>query len=192
MSSRIRNLLVLLALALQADAATPGPATPAPLLEGNLLKNGNFESGVAGWNGMGNALILATKGNEPVHSGKGGLACIGREYSAQVPRQDILAALLAQGEGLYDFEAWVRLAEGSASCRIVVRLTYGGTDYYVAGAKGLVSSNQWTKVASDSGIYVSWAETLTAAVLYVEPMGTLGDFYVDDVVMRKADSETKH
>ena len=153
--------------------------------DGNIVSNGNLEEGITGWTGYTGATIASTTSAALYHYGAKGVSCTGRTVATQGPSQDVLAALLAEGPGSYNFQAYMKLATGTGTGRIRLRLTYGGVDYYISGATGGLNSTGWTRVTSSSAVNVTWTGTLTAATLFVETTAALSDFYADEVLMRK-------
>ena len=153
--------------------------------DGDILTNSTFENGITGWVGTGGTILSATTASALYHYGAGGLACTNRVYSGDVPKQDILSALLAQGPGAYNFEAYLKLASGTGTGKVTLKLTYGGVSYYISGATGAINSTAWTKVSSSAPVNVTWTGSLTSAILYVETPGTTGNFYMDDIWMKK-------
>lgn len=170
---------------------TPGYTTAfdvddVRLGDGNILVNGAFENGTAGWSAQGGSFTLsASTASAAHHYGARGLSVSGRTAAWQVPGQDIRAALLAQGPGAYTFQAYLKQVSGTGNARVNLRLTYGGVDHYVTGASGAINATSWTKLASAAPVNVTWSGTLTGAILYVETPGSTADFYVDDAWMRK-------
>lgn len=153
--------------------------------DGNVVANGNFEQGVAGWTGINGAAVAASTSDTQHHYGLGGVAVTGRTVNTQGPQQNVLSVLRSQGAGNYNFESYMKLASGNGTGRMTLRLTDGSGSHDVAVATGGLNSVGWTKVASSAPVNVTWTGTLTAASLYLDTTGGTADFYADEVLMRQ-------
>ncbi len=155
--------------------------------DGNVAANGSFENGVTSWTGSG-CTLTATTADAEYHYGAGGVKASSLTATSQGPQQNVLSSLLARGPGSYTFQAYMKVSSTNtinATGSMVLKLTYGGKDYYTTVASNAVSSLNWTKVASSSPVNVQWTSTPTAAVLYLETPGSTTDFCADDVLMRQ-------
>ncbi len=145
----------------------------------NLLVNGGFENGISDWNGQGCTLSPGST----VHSGAGSVLASGRSAGWAGPMQDITSVLAANGQGDYSVSAWIKMATGSATGSITIRLiSDAGTTYTLV--QGPVSTD-WSQV---SGIAtLGWSGTLTTAQLYLETTsGETTDFHADDCLLMPA------
>jgi len=139
----------------------------------NLLVNGGFESGTSSWSGQG----CSISSSSTAHSGSKSVVTSSRTASWAGPVQNITAAVAANGQGNYNLSAWYKMASGSATARVTVKLvsTSGGTTY--PGVQGSVTTS-WTQVSGQ--VSLTWNGTLTLAELFLEtPSGTT-NFYADD------------
>ncbi|WP_224360525.1 cellulase family glycosylhydrolase [Hyalangium versicolor] len=139
-----------------------------------LLRNGNAEDGLNGWNCNG---CTQSTISSPRHGGLKSLRVTSRADAWAGPQQEVGAQLL--NGATYKTEVWVRLASGTAKAMVTLELvTDTGTNYLTLTPHTSVTATGWTRLSGSS--IVSWTGTLSAARWYVETeTGTQG-FYVDD------------
>jgi hypothetical protein len=145
---------------------------------GNILTNGNIESGTNGWSVFG-AGTIATN-TSVVHGGTASLLRSGRTAAWNGPSQD-LTSKLSNGKS-YTASVWMRTQTGSPTGKVTLALTANGTTNYLALAQGAVNSSSWTQLTGAAT--VSWTGTLTSARLYVETTSGTDNFFIDDASMQ--------
>lgn len=156
------------------DAVALEAAPPA-----QLVQNGDFEAGTAGWTSTGGALAAETN---TVRSGAAAIRSFSRTAAWNGPQQSLLGRLIP-GQ-TYLVSAWVR-TDSTANVRASIRYegTSGSPVYHnVATANG-VDNAAWTLV---QGYYRHTEPNGPATVLnlYFETTGSpsyLGPIYLDDV-----------
>ncbi|MDP4501854.1 family 43 glycosylhydrolase [Nonomuraea turcica] len=148
---------------------TGGPATG-----GNLLTNGDMESGTTGWGASGGALSSVT---DPVHGGARALSITGRTASWNGTTQDVTTKL-TNGKS-YTTSVWVRSQSGTPSAKATLAVTAGGTTNYLQLTPvTTVNSGGWTQLTGTAT--VSWSGALTGATFYVETAAGTDGFSIDD------------
>ncbi|WBB78172.1 family 43 glycosylhydrolase [Micromonospora sp. WMMD882] len=146
---------------------------------GNLVTNGNAESGTAGWGVFGSGTLSAS--TSVVRSGSQSLSITGRTASWNGPSQDVTAKL-TNGKS-YTTSVWVRSHSGTPAARVTLALTADGTTNYVGLAPNTtVNANGWTQLTGTST--VSWSGTLTGATVYVETDSGTDSLYLDDLTIQ--------
>ncbi|MCG5470845.1 family 43 glycosylhydrolase [Micromonospora sp. LAH09] len=142
---------------------------------GNVLTNGNVESGTTGW-GVNGSGTLSTN-TSVVHGGSGSLSISGRTSAWNGPSQDVTSKL-TNGKS-YTTSVWVRAQSGTPSAKATIALTANGTTNYLqlTPAAG-VTVNGWTQLTGTAT--VSWSGTLTNATFYVETAAGTDSLLVDD------------
>ncbi|MFA6959637.1 MAG: endo-1,4-beta-xylanase [Opitutaceae bacterium] len=178
-------------------AETPGATVDfylddVTMSDGNLAQNGNFSNGITGWAAYTGGSISSsthdTNLNLAYKYGTAGCLCESRTAPSQGPGQNIKAALLASGPGIYNIQAWLKLQKPDASTtltgtgKVTVQLTYDGSPHYI-GIRKAISSDQWTRISG--ALDLTWTGTLTSALLYVETPESTSPIYIDEVVLRK-------
>jgi arabinoxylan arabinofuranohydrolase len=152
----------------QFDAATGGGG-------GNLIANGDGESGTSGWGVMGAGTLSS---NAAAHGGAASLSITGRTSSWNGPSQD-LTSKLTNGKS-YTTTAWVRSQGGTPTVKATVALTANGTTNYIQLTPGTtVNPDGWTMLTGTATL--SWSGTLSGATFYVETTAGTDSFLVDDV-----------
>jgi hypothetical protein len=159
---------------------TPTPTrTPTPAPGGNLLTNGNIESGTTGWSVLGAGTLSAA--TNPVRGGTRSLLHTGRTASWNGPRQTV-TSLLTNGRS-YTTNVWVRMQSGSASAKVTLQLTAGGTTSYISLTPATtVNASSWTLLSGT--VTVSWSGTLSSANFYVETTAGTDSFFIDDALFQ--------
>lgn len=142
---------------------------------GNVLTNGNVESGTTGW-GVNGSGTLSTN-TSVVHGGSGSLSITGRTSAWNGPSQDVTSKL-TNGKS-YTTSVWVRAQSGTPSAKATIALTANGTTNYLQLTPTAdVNVNGWTQLTGTAT--VSWSGTLTGATFYVETAGGADSLLVDD------------
>ncbi len=141
---------------------------------GNLLTNGNIESGTSGWSVFGSGTLSAV--TSPVHGGSQALLLTGRTASWNGPSQD-LTSKVTNGKS-YATNVWMRLQSGTATGKVTLAVTANGTTNYIQLASGAINSTGWTLLSGTTT--VSWSGTLSTARFYVETTSGTPSFYIDD------------
>ncbi|MEQ4724861.1 family 43 glycosylhydrolase [Nonomuraea sp. B19D2] len=141
---------------------------------GNLLTNGDMESGTTAWGASGGTLSSVT---DPVHGGARALSIAGRTASWNGTTQDVTAKL-TNGKS-YTTSVWVRSQSGTPSAKVTLALAAGGTTSYLQLTPATpVNSGGWTQLTGTAT--VSWSGTLTGATFYVETAAGTDGFSIDD------------
>ncbi|MFD0661950.1 family 43 glycosylhydrolase [Thermocatellispora tengchongensis] len=141
---------------------------------GNLLTNGDMESGTTGWGASGGTLSSVTS---PVHGGARALTITGRTASWNGTTQDVTAKL-TNGKS-YTTSVWVRSQSGTPSAKATLAVTADGTTGYLPLTPATtVNSGGWTELTGTAT--VSWSGTLTRATFYVETTAGIDGFSIDD------------
>ncbi|MEI8408947.1 MULTISPECIES: endo-1,4-beta-xylanase [unclassified Kribbella] len=147
----------------------------------DLLANGDAEQGTDSWTCTTPCTVQPVTDQE--HGGSGSVLATGRTADTG-PAQTVT---LTSGAS-YKTSAWVRLATGSSTAQVRLKLTMSdGSVSYVPLASGAVSASGWTKVAGNN-IPVSWSGTLTKAE-WVVSTPTTDNLYVDDAALQPAGVE---
>ncbi|MBM0234212.1 family 43 glycosylhydrolase [Micromonospora sp. STR1_7] len=146
---------------------------------GNLLTNGNLESGTTGWSVRGSGTLASN--TSVVHGGAGSLSITGRTAAWNGPGQDVTSKL-TNGKS-YTTSVWVRSQSGTPSAKATLSLTANGTTTYVqltptAG----VNANGWTQLTGTAT--ASWSGTLSNATFYVETAEGSDSLLVDDASLQ--------
>ncbi len=144
----------------------------------NLLANGDFETGVAGWFGWGSATVAAATGD--AQNGDGYAVASNRTASWQGLATNILA-LVVPGE-VYDISAYGRI---SGSTQDTLGLTFKFVcavegESYIGVTSVTATDLEWTQL---SGSVTVPACDLTEASLYFEGPSEGVDILVDNVVL---------
>jgi hypothetical protein len=151
----------------------PGPtSTPPP--GGNLLTNGDIESGTSGWSVFGSGTLSVN--TSVVHGGARSLLITGRTASWNGISQDMTSKLTSGRT--YTTNVWMRMQSGTATGKVTMAVTAGGSTSYITLATGSVNSSGWTLLSGTATI--SWSGTLSNARFYVETTSGTGSFYIDD------------
>jgi hypothetical protein len=147
---------------------------------GELLTNGDVESGTTGWSVFGSGTLSAN--TAVVQSGARSLLLTGRTAAWNGPRQALTSSQLTNGRS-YTTNVWVRMQSGTATAKVTLQLTANGTTSYVTLAQPAnIGSSSWTLLSGVST--VSWSGTLSSASFYVETTSGTSSFYVDGASLR--------
>ncbi|MDF2925069.1 MAG: carbohydrate-binding cenc domain protein [Paenibacillaceae bacterium] len=159
------------------NAKTPNGAillSPAgePDPEVNLLTNGGFENGTAGWTPNGSSVTSVT---EQVYSGAKAVHVHNRTAAWANIRQPVAV----DNGKTYEASALVRMGEGTDTALLVLEYTAGGTVKYQTLGMAEATGSQWTRV---SGQYtLREAAAVTSPYLRIYTSNTTGSFYADQV-----------
>ncbi|MGW4155415.1 family 43 glycosylhydrolase [Micromonospora chersina] len=146
---------------------------------GNLIANGDAESGTSGWGVMGAGALSSNAA--VAHGGAASLSVSGRTASWNGPSQDVTSKL-TNGRS-YTTTLWVRSQSGTPTVKATVALTANGTTNYVSLTPGTaVNPDGWTRLTGTAT--VSWSGTLSGATFYVETASGTDGFSVDDVSLQ--------
>ncbi|MFC5404826.1 carbohydrate binding domain-containing protein [Cohnella soli] len=162
---------------------TVGPVWSFTTLDAapELLNNHGFEADTNGWVTDGASTLTSV--TDPVHEGAKSVHVTSRLDEYGGPRQNIKDILTGSGQGDYDLSAWLKAGTGNMNGVIQIWVQYDGgkqTSY----TQGLSGFGDWTKLFYK--LNVTWTGTLEAAQLRIfTGSGQLGDFYVDDVSLKK-------
>ena len=159
---------------LSVPGSIGSPSSPG----GNLLANGNIESGTTGWSVFGGGTQAVNTG--VVHGGTNSLLRTGRTAAWNGPAQD-LTTKLVNGRS-YTTSVWMRTQSGAPTGKVALALTANGTTSYLTLAQGAVNSSGWTQLTGTAT--VSWTGTLSSARFYVETTSGTDNFYIDDASMQ--------
>ena len=148
---------------------------------GNLLTNGDAESGTTGWGVFGSGTLSSISGTGTVHGGSRSLGISGRTASWNGPSQNVTAQLV-NGRS-YTTSVWARAQTGSPSAKVTLALTANGTTSYVQlTPAATLTTGGWTQLTGTAP--VSWSGTLTGATLYVETAAGTDALLVDDASLQ--------
>jgi hypothetical protein len=150
-----------------------------PASGGELLTNGNIESGTTGWSVFGSGSLSAS--TSVVHGGARSLLTTGRTAAWNGPRQ-VVTSLLTNGKS-YTTSVWVRTQAGTATAKVTLQVTASGSTSFITLAPSTaVNASSWTLLTGSAT--VSWTGTLASANLYVETLSETTGFYIDDATSR--------
>lgn len=146
---------------------------------GELMTNGNLESGTTGWTVFGSGTLSAS--TSVAHGGTRSLLITGRTAAWNGPAQT-MTGRLTNGKS-YTTNVWVRAQTGTATAKVTLQLTANGTSSFITLAPATaVNSSGWTLISGTAT--VSWSGTLSSATLYVETTSGTSSFFVDDASFR--------
>lgn len=149
-------------------------AGDAPLAP-NLVGNGDFESGIDGWQVWGGVL----SSSEEAHTGALAALHTGRTATWQGPVYPITAVAGAS----YNISSWIKVAgAATATANINLRtICADGSELYNWGGQAEVNSAGWTEVAGVATVPAE-CEVVDAVVYFAGPdVGV--DILIDDVVV---------
>ncbi|WP_328520903.1 endo-1,4-beta-xylanase [Kribbella sp. NBC_00359] len=151
------------------------PATTPYLPTPSVLGNGTLEnqSNTTGWYCLGTC-TLKNASTTP-HTGSGDLSVTGRAAAWAGPAQGVSVV----NGGLYDSSTWVRLASGSDTAMVSLKLTTSTGSTTIRLGSAPVSSTGWTQISA-ANTTVAWTGTLTKAEWWISTTTGTGDLLVDD------------
>ncbi len=167
-------------------------ATPTPVQAAgeNLIVNGGFEDGLAGWfsNTAGSATLSPAT---DAFSGSGAVLVTNRSNTSSGPMQDLSGKL--QAGKIYSVTAQVKYEDPNspATKAFAVTMHYGGSSYTNLGSV-TVPRGQWGLIKGTFAVPA--AQDVTTARIFVEtpwtatptpPEAHLMDFKVDDVTLEE-------
>jgi hypothetical protein len=162
---------------------TPVPTntpTPTPTPSGELLTNPGFEQDTTDWSNFGGTSISAQ--STYAHSGGQAVLVSNRNATWDGVQQDVTSPVQANGQGSYTLAAWFRLASGTYTAKVTVRLVADSTTY--KGVTCTANSTGWTECSGSTDL--TWSGTLKSATFYLEIPGSSSvDFYGDDASLQK-------
>ncbi len=143
----------------------------AERIETNLVANSGFENGTTGWQAAGAS--ISSSANDPLFGTVTGRVYARTDFWSSARQQLPLA-----NEAAYRVSAWVRLASGSDTGRIMAAVTVNGTTQFRTLATGPVSASGWTEI---SGVYTFHeAAAITQALVYADTTSTTAELHVDN------------
>jgi hypothetical protein len=156
-------------------AAQAPPATTPYLPTPSVLANGSLEnqSSTTGWYCLGTCTLKNASATP--HTGSGDLSVTGRAAAWTGPAQGVPVT----NGGLYDSSAWVRLAGGSDTAMVSLKLTTSTGSTTIRLGSAPVTSTGWTRIAA-SNAKVAWTGTLSKAEWWISTTSGTGDLLVDD------------
>ncbi|WP_084039253.1 carbohydrate binding domain-containing protein [Demequina sp. NBRC 110053] len=182
---RRRSALAVIGAVALASIALPSPHAEAAVDDPeDVIVNGTFEDGIAGWTGDGNAESTIAAVDTPVHGGTGAVGVTDRAATGAGPSQD-LSGLLDQGRS-YDISAWVRFDEGPATKQFNATVRYGSATWDDF-ASVVATRGEWAQITGT--LEVGATANVADVTLFFEtpwtsspdPVNDLMDFFVDDV-----------
>ena len=154
---------------------TGGSSPPPPPPPGELLTNGNIESGTTGWAVFGSGSVAAVTG--AAHGGTLSLSITGRTAAWNGPRQ-VVTSVLTNGK-TYTTNVWVKTQSGTDTVKATLQLTVNGSSSFIALAPPTaVNASGWTLLTGTAT--VAWSGTLSSATFYVETASSTSSFNLDD------------
>ena len=148
---------------------------PPPPAAMNLMGNGGFELGAAGWFGFGTS-VAATAAF--VHSGAAAGVGAPRTDTWQGP-----AVNFPSGPGTYDVSVFALQNSGAdVNIALSTKLTCNGADQFGTINNGNAATGTWKELAGTLTIPAG----CTGAVIYLQQFGgsVFPDLYVDDLVVK--------
>jgi xylan 1,4-beta-xylosidase len=146
---------------------------------GELLTNGDMESGTVGWTVFGSGALSSN--TSVVHGGARSLLLTGRTAAWNGVAQNVTSKV-TNGR-TFTTNVWCRTQGGTPSAKVTLAVTANGSTSYIQLAPPTtVGPASWTLLSGTAP--VSWSGTLSSALLYVETSSGTDSFYVDDVSFR--------
>jgi hypothetical protein len=156
-----------------------GVPTPTPTPSGELLTNGNAESGTSGWSVFGSGSLSSN--TSVVHGGSRSLLLTGRTASWNGISQNVTSQL-TNGRS-YATNVWVRTQSGTPGAKVTLAVTANGSTSYISlTPTTTVNASGWTLLSGTAT--VSWSGTLSSATFYVETTAGTDSFFIDDASFR--------
>src|SRR5512134_2368081 len=118
----VRFLGLVVAVALIALVTWSAQAAPATQT-GNILTNGNMESGTTGWSVFGAGTLASN--TSVVHGGTRSLLHTGRTASWNGPAQSV-TSVVANGAS-FTTSVWMRTQSGTPTGKVTLQVTANGT-----------------------------------------------------------------
>jgi hypothetical protein len=99
------------------------------------------------------------------------------------PSQNVTTAVQSKGQGSYTCKAWIKLASGTDTGKVTLKVVDGSGTKYVNMASASINSTGWTQLSGTQN--VTWTGTLSSVLFYIETGSTLVNEYVDDCSMTR-------
>ncbi|HEY6643258.1 endo-1,4-beta-xylanase [Povalibacter sp.] len=150
---------------------------PQPDSGVNLVNDGGFETGSAGWSNWGNGSLSAS--TLRAQSGSQSLRSTGRTGTGGFAAYGLTSAVTANTT--YAVSAWV-LHTGAASdtVRLASKVSCSGTDTYSwLQNNAAVAPNTWTQLGGN--LVIPAGCTVTDAAIYFEGSAPTADVFIDEV-----------
>lgn len=145
-----------------------------PPADANLVTDGGFETGIAGWDNWGNGDLSASTAQ--AHDGAQSLLSINRSGTGGFAAYNLTSVVSAGNS--YAVSAWVYV--DGTTARLARKLRCGGADSYSwLDNNTAVAPNTWTQLSGTLDIPADCA--LEEATIYFENVPTGVDAYIDDV-----------
>ncbi|BBI32740.1 cohesin domain-containing protein [Cohnella abietis] len=154
-----------------------------PIDPNELLTNPGFENGTTGWEPFFAATLKSV--TTPVYSGSKALGISNRDSNYTGAMQDIKTILLDNGQGTYDFGAYLRTEAGTQTMYVNIYVVDSEGGRYYTGSFENVGNGSWAR-SSGSGD-ITWKGELKTARIYVESVTETGkgNFYIDSFSFKK-------
>ncbi|WNR46144.1 carbohydrate binding domain-containing protein [Paenibacillus roseipurpureus] len=143
---------------------------------GDVVSNGDFESGTSGWYVSGAGTIAA--GAEGPKQGSGYVTLTGRQSASAAVNMTIYKKLLELGMGTYSFSGWSRMSAGTDNVKLSVAIT-DDTGWHKVNGPTFSADTSWKSMSGT--IALSWTGTLKDAYAIVETTTTTNDLSLDDL-----------
>lgn len=170
-------------------AETPGSTADfdldaVTLGDGNLLANSTMEDPLANWTTLGSPTLSSETSQARRHYGDRGLRAANRGAFWQGPAQDVRAALLASGPGVYEISGYMKSAAAGDNGKLTVRLGAPGAHIHHSVAR-TVGPDAWTRLSGT--ISLDWPADAppASALFYAETSAGTAALDLDDVLLRK-------
>ncbi len=150
---------------------------PQPDSGVNLVNDGGFEAGIAGWINWGNGNLSASI--VQAHGGLQSMRSTGRTGTGGFAVYGLTSVV--QANTTYAVSAWV-LHTGAANdtVRLAAKVSCSGTDNYSwLQNNTAVVPNTWTQLGGN--LVIPAGCTVTDAAIYFEGTATTSDVFIDDV-----------
>ena len=146
----------------------------------NVVTNGTFESGVAGWFPFGSPTLSLSN---IAHTGNGGMRIANRTATFMGPGYDLLPPVTTDG-ATYSMSGWIRVSgAATAPVSLTVVSVCDGTQAFTSVASGTANDQAFIKL---SGSYVvPPCNNLSQLIVYFEGPASGVDEIVDDVSIQQ-------
>lgn len=146
--------------------------------QGELIRNGGFESGSIEWFNAGvDTELVRTHTN----SGHFALKLFNMNARYQSIKQDIKAALTANGAGIYHVSAFIKNKAHTNTAQIKIVLKSDDGFKKTVEIRPQTVTTEWHQL--DQAITLQWTGNLTTAEIYFVN-DSLDEYYLDDVSIR--------
>ncbi|WP_164821473.1 carbohydrate binding domain-containing protein [Paenibacillus koleovorans] len=144
----------------------------------NLISNPGMEE--LQWYGNGATL---THQKTDVHGGSYGMTASSRTQVWSSVAINVKGLLDRYGKGTYDFSAWAKLASGSDTAFVILKIDDGAGSHWYNPAGTTINTSGFTKLSHSAN--VTWTGAITSAILYVQTDNSKADLHVDDYSLIK-------